>query len=229
MLHTTPRIRFRSIAGISLVLGMALLTGCAQQQRPAAGYYDTPHDSTLADAQQQAQGRRGARAPSQLQMGFGETEAERANRRSQEAVTAEAGSAESPESSTTVRPLLEPKTFLGTLPCVNSDANCPAMRMTLTLAPSGEWRARTVPVNAAADTSAIVQQGCWDVMGTSPLRIVLQAQGQESSTSLSFVNDNVLRVAMYNDIRPTLDYHLTRQADIDPIDELADRPALNCN
>lgn len=229
MLHTISRIRFRTSAGVSLVVGMALLAGCAQQQRPA-GYYDTPHDSTLADAQQQAQGRRGARAPSQLQIGFGETEAERAEQRAQAAapsgtVRADASAAESMN----VRPLLEPKTFLGTLPCVNASANCPAMRMTLTLAPSGEWRARTVPVNAATDNSTIVQQGCWDVTGTDPLRIVLKPQGQESSTSLSFVNDNVLRVVMYNDIRPTLDYHLTRQADIDPIDELADRPALNCN
>lgn len=230
MLHTTPRTRFRTSAGISLVIGMALLTGCAQQQRPA-GFYDTPHDSTLADAQQQAQGRRGARAPSQLQIGFGESDIEAARQRSQAdpAAAVAAVSADTPATtSMNVRPLLEAKTFLGTLPCVNSDANCPAMRMTLTLAPTGEWRARTVPVNAATDNSAIVQQGCWDVMGTSPLRIILQAQGQEGSTGLTFVNDNVLRITMYNDIRPILDYHLTRQADIDPIDELASQPALTC-
>lgn len=229
MLHTTPRIRFRSSAGVSLVIGMALLTGCAQQQRPA-GYYDTPHDTTLSDAQQQAQGRRGSRAPSQLQFGFGETDTPEAGQRAPASPAADTDGAESPAStSMDVRPLLEAKTFLGTLPCVNSDTNCAAMRMTLTLAPSGEWRARTVPVNAATDSSAIVQQGCWDVMGTSPLRIILQAQGQESSTGLTFVNDNVLRINMYNDIRPILDYHLTRQADIDPIDELASQPVLDCN
>lgn len=229
MLHTTPRIRFRTSAGISLVIGMALLTGCAQQQRPA-GYYDTPHDTTLSDAQQQAQGRRGSRAPSQLQFGFGETDTHEADQRTPTAPAVEADSAESPTStSMDVRPLLEAKTFLGTLPCVNSDVNCAAMRMTLTLAPSGEWRARTVPVNAATDSSTIVQQGCWDVMGTSPLRIILQAQGQEGSTGLTFVNDNVLRINMYNDIRPILDYHLTRQADIDPIDELGNQPVLNCD
>ena len=66
-------------------------------------------------------------------------------------------------------------------------------------------------------------------MGTSPLRIILQAEQQEATISLSFVHDNMLRIMMYNDIRPILDYHLTRQADIDPIDELADRPALSCD
>lgn len=229
MLHTTPRIRFQSSAGISLVIGMALLTGCAQQQRPV-GYYDTPHDTTLADAEQQAQGRRGSRAPSQLQIGFGETGAPKAHKHTPASAAAEPDHAESSAStSMDVRPLLEPKTFLGTVPCVNSDASCGAMRMTLTLAPSGEWRARTVPVAGATDGSAIIQQGCWDVMGNHPLRIILQAQGQESSTGLTFVNDNVLRINMYNDIRPILDYHLTRQADIDPIDELASQPVLNCH
>src|SRR5690554_859418 len=75
MPHTTPLIRFRTTAGISLVIGMALLAGCAQQQ--TAGYYDTPHESTLSDAEQHAQGRRGARAPSQLQLGFGDSETTR--------------------------------------------------------------------------------------------------------------------------------------------------------
>lgn len=227
MLHSTPRTRFQPRAAFGLVIGMALLAGCAQNQRPA-GYYDTPHDTTLADAQKQAQGQRGARAPSQLQIGFGETETER-NRQRAEAAPAAVGNDTNAATSMNVRPLLEAKTFLGTVPCVGDPANCPAMRMTLTLAPSGEWRARTVPVNAGSNASGIVQQGCWDVMGTTPLRIVLQAQGQEGSTGLTFVNDNVLRITSYNDIRPILDYHLTRQADIDPIDELADRPTLNCN
>src|SRR5690625_840437 len=155
MLHTTPRIRFCTRAGISLALGMALLTGCAQAPQPP-GYYDTPHDSTLADAQKHAQGGRGTRAPSQVQIGFGETEAERARRETQQAApdtdaqtepVDEADSAQAPAAaSRDVRALREAKTFLGTVPCVHADADCPPMRMTLTLAPSGEWRARTVPV-----------------------------------------------------------------------------------
>lgn len=228
MLHTTPRIRFRTTAGVGLVISLALLAGCAQQQ--SAGYYDTPHDTTLSDARQTAQGRRGARAPSQLQFGFGETETSRAAQQQAQAVpVADAGHGDAAlTGSQKVRPLMEAKTFLGTVPCVNADTNCPALRITLTLAPSGEWRARTVPVDASA-SNPIIQQGCWDVTGTDPLRIVMQAQDQESKTSLTFVNDNVLRIGMYNDMRPILDYHLTRQADIDPIDELADRPALTCD
>ncbi len=235
MLHTSPLIRFRATAGISLVIGVAMLAGCAQQPHPTS-YYDTPHDSTLADAQHQAQGGRGARAPSQLQFGFGESEEARAARHAQAPVSASTnagadGVATYPAADTTQtpRPLLEAKTFLGTVPCVTSDANCPASRITLTLAPSGEWRARTVRVDAPNAAQAMVQQGCWDVMGTDPLRIVMQSQNQESKTGLTFVNDNVLRINMYNDIRPVLDYHLTRQADIDPIDELNDQPALSCN
>lgn len=61
MLHTTPLNRYRTTASLSLAIGMILLAGCAQQQ--AAGYYDTPHENTLSDAQQTAQGGRGSRAP----------------------------------------------------------------------------------------------------------------------------------------------------------------------
>lgn len=222
MLHTTLQTRFRLLAGIGLVTGMALLAGCAQQK--TAGYYDRPKESTLTDAQSHAQGRRVARAPSQLQLGFGETEAADQTRQAQADTTATG------QSTTVVaRPLLEPKTFLGTVPCVTGEAGCPASRITLTLAPSGEWRARTERVDTTAPGRPIVQQGCWDVTGTSPLRIVLQTQNQDSKTSFTFVNDNVLRINLYNDIRPLLDYHLTRQADIDPIDELAGQPALNCD
>lgn len=235
MLHTPSFTRLRSTACISLLFGAAFLAGCAQQT--PAGYYDRPHESTLTDAHQHAQGGRGSRAPSQLQFGFGETEAERAAaaRAAQQAQQAQAADTDTSAADVatsaegTVRPLLEAKTFLGTVPCVSGDANCPPMRITLTLAPSGEWRSRTVPVNASGTGTPLFQQGCWDVMGTHPLRIVMQAQNEESKTSLSFVNDNVLRIMMFNDIRPILDFHLTRQADIDPIDELADQPALSCD
>ncbi len=54
-------------------IGAALLAlalaGCAQQQ--TSGFYDTPRDNTLSDAQNKAQGREAARAPSQIQLGFG--------------------------------------------------------------------------------------------------------------------------------------------------------------
>lgn len=228
MPHTTPLIRFRTTAGISLVIGMALLAGCAQHKTD--GYYDTPHDSTLSDAEQHAQGGRGARAPSQVQLGFGDPESARNTQQAQaQAATGAGVSGQDAATATPPRALLEAKTFLGTVPCVTNQAGCPASRITLTLAPSGEWRARTQRVDAPSTEQPIIQQGCWDVIGTNPLRIVMQTSDQESKTSMSFVNDNVLRVMMFNDIRPILDYHLTRQADVDPIDELADRPALSCH
>ncbi|HLR77677.1 MAG TPA: hypothetical protein VK062_01355, partial [Burkholderiaceae bacterium] len=62
-----------------------------------------------------------------------------------------------------------------------------------------------------------------------PLRIMLQSADQLRTSSYTFLNDNVIRVDLYNDVRPLLDYHLTRQADIDPIDELAGQPALVCD
>lgn len=226
MLHTTPLNRYRATASLSLAIGMILLAGCAQQQ--AAGYYDTPHENTLSDAQQQAQGGRGSRAPSQLQFGFGEAETTRTAPPPAEVVES-AGTGNPPVSPSQPRPLLEAKTFLGTVPCVTGTADCPASRITLTLAPSGEWRARTVRVDTPGISQPIIQQGCWNVTGTDPLRIMMQTLKQESTTSLTFVNDNVLRIALYNDTRPILDYHLTRQADIDPIDELASQPAVNCD
>lgn len=223
MLHTTPLIQFRTKTSIGLVIGMALLVGCAQQQ--PEGYYATPHDSTLADAQKQAQGHRGTRAPSQLQFGFGDT----ADPETAQAATPQNVTTSTYAESAEARPLLEAKTFLGTVPCLTQEADCPASRITLTLGPSGEWRARTVLLDTPGSDQPIFQQGCWSVTGSEPLRILLQSQNQESMASFTFVNDNVLRVNMYNDQRPLLDYHLTRQADIDPIDELADQPALHCN
>src|SRR5690606_1048712 len=103
-------------------------------------------------------------------------------------------SQEAPAQETVIkaRPLAEPKTFLGTVPCLSGDSGCSAQRVTLTLAPSGEWRARTVLLDNP-DAQPLVQQGCWDVIGTQPLRIMLQQKSQASMANLTFVNDNVLR------------------------------------
>lgn len=209
---STKRVSFRLRTRL-LFTGAALiaLAGCASQQ-PAQ---QRAHDSTLSDAQAQAQGRATSRAPTQLQLGFGDnapkapltapSEVEQANKA---AIAAQA------------RPLREPKTFLGTLPCLMGGA-CDASRTTLTLAPNGQWRARSQPLTATGSTSASVQQGCWEVIGVEPWRIRLRAAESESSiASLTFVNDNMLRVNSVNDHQPTLEYRLTRQADIDGIDEL---------
>src|SRR5690606_10462411 len=101
-----------------------------------------------------------------------------------------------------IRPLREPKTFLGTIPCLTGDS-CPAARVTLTLAPNGQWRSRTQELGASAHTAT---QGCWDIIGSQPWRIVLRSQQTAAASSFTFVNDNVLRVDAYNGVRPTLEY-----------------------
>lgn len=195
-----------------------VLSGCAQQK--ASGYYDTPHDNTMSDAQLQAQGRDGARAPSQIQLGFGN---ERENAKKQDPEQQAAAS-----NAVAARPLTEAKTFLGTVPCLANASGCSASRLTLTLAPEGQWRARTVLLDQPEAQNNIVQQGCWSVVGTQPLRIVLQTDSDAAKANLAFVNDNVLRINMINDIKPMLDYHLTRQQDIDPINEISSQTPLQC-
>lgn len=204
------------------LLGIGLLSvlaaGCAQQQ--AAGYYAVDHDSTASDARKQAMGNKGSQAPSQIQLGFGNTNSK---------PPLAAGESAASKTTAQLRPLAEAKTFLGTVPCLGQNSACDASRLTLTLAPDGPWRARTEFLNKTGNNTSMTQQGCWSLAGTQPLRIVLIAQDGTSLASLSFVNDNVLRVNRYNDTAPTLDYHLTRQADIDPIDDMAGNTPPQCN
>lgn len=216
----TPRSVF-NLAGIALLT--LLLAGCAQQRAP--GYYDVAHDSTLSDAQAQAQGQTGKRAASQIQLGFGDTQKPKEGAQT----TSPEQSADKAAIAATVRPLAEAKTFLGTLPCLSTQAGCSATRVTLTLAPAGQWRARTVTLGMPAnEQSTITEQGCWDVIGNQPWRIVLRNANQGTKASLTFTNDNVLMVNSINDTKPALDYRLTRQPDIDGIDELNGKPALQC-
>ncbi|HEY9279103.1 MAG TPA: hypothetical protein VIP51_03430, partial [Eoetvoesiella sp.] len=128
-----------------------------------------------------------------------------------------------------VRPLTEAKTFLGTIPCLTGEYACSATRVTMTLAPTGEWRARTVALDTTASGArpALTEQGCWEVVGTAPWRILLQTKAKVNKASLTFVNDNVLRINTINDVKPTLDYRLTRQPDVDAINELTG-PPLQC-
>src|SRR5690606_8081149 len=59
--------------------------------------------------------------------------------------------------------------------------------------------------------------------------IALVHQNRDTAKAdLTFVNDNMLRVHAINGVQPMLEHRLTRQADLDPIDEPKDRPALNC-
>ncbi|MBV6306424.1 hypothetical protein KVP10_16150 [Candidimonas humi] len=212
--------RARRKACGAAILAM-LLAGCASQHSP--GYYDNARDNTQRDAMEQAQGSGPgvqAQSPSQLHLGFGPTQ------KKPSAAEAANEKAAQPDY---VRPLAEPKTFLGTVPCLVNGNTCSANRITLTLAPSGLWRSRTLVLDGPDAQHSTVQQGCWQVIGSSPLRILLQLDHGGSKASLTFVNDNLLRIDSLDNIRPTLEYRLTRQADIDGIDELNKAPHPSCN
>jgi hypothetical protein len=213
------KIELRPIINIAGAMLLALvLAGCAQQRPP--GYYDTPHDSTLSDAQKKAQGQTGARAPSQIQLGFG-------NENKPGKTAAQPGGQRAASAAAVARPLTEAKTFLGTVPCVTGVSDC-ASRVVLTLAPSGEWRARTTRLGGTAGSGDTVEQGCWNVIGTSPLRILLETKDKNPKADMTFATDNVLRINMIDGNQPTLEHRLTRQADIDPINELKGQAALGC-
>ncbi len=214
--------RSRRALTASAAFTALLLAGCAQQKE--AGYYAPQRESTLTDAQHQAQ-RQGARAPSQIQLGFGEEALKERERQAKAEANAQAAQEQGTDAKREdIRPLREPKTFLGTIPCLTGDS-CPAARVTLTLAPNGQWRSRTQELGASAHTAT---QGCWDIIGSQPWRIVLRSQQTAAASSFTFVNDNVLRVDAYNGVRPTLEYRLTRQPDVDGIDELNTAPAPQC-
>ncbi|MEO6959095.1 MAG: hypothetical protein ABI228_00455, partial [Burkholderiaceae bacterium] len=207
----------------AIAFAALLLGACAQQKAP--GYYATEHDTTATDARDQALGRERAQAPAQIQFGFGNTQK---SKPANSNAAAEAPAA--PEAATAnPRALTEAKTFLGTVPCVGNANACSANRITLTLAPTGEWRARTVSLNTMPDAeTATTEQGCWNVIGTQPLRIALQLKNNNVKASLTFLSDNVLRINSLDGVAPNLDYRLTRQADIDAINELSKHAPLQC-
>lgn len=210
---------------LSALAVTALVVGCASPQESAL-QYDSSRENTHLDAQHQAMGR-GAQASPQIQLGFGstgQTEAEVARQAQQEQAAAIQESA----AQKTPRPLAEARSFLGTVPCP-SDSACEASRFMVTLAPSGEWRARTTLLMGNEPRQNIVDQGCWELIGNEPLRIALVHVSQGTTKAdLTFVNNNVLRVQAINGVQPMLEHRLTRQPDLDPIDELKDRPALKC-
>ncbi|HLT98951.1 MAG TPA: hypothetical protein VKZ70_04330 [Burkholderiaceae bacterium] len=206
----------RTLGALAL---LGLLAACATPEESALRY-DTTRENTQTDARDHVMGER-PRAASQIQLGFGSTDtppAERAQAAGEQAVAAPIAP----------RPLAEPRSFLGTVPCP-SGMTCEAARFVVTLAPSGEWRSRTQLLVGNQVRQTLTDQGCWDVIGDRPLRIALVQQNRESAMAdMTFVNDNSLRVNMLHGAQPMLEHRLSRQADLDPIDELKDRPAIAC-
>jgi len=121
------------------------------------------------------------------------------------------------------------QTFLGTLPCFQPDMRCTAQRITLTLAPNGRWRARAAYLDTDRQSgSAQTDQGCWRSIAERPPRVILLAANGSVRAELAMVANNVLRLRAVNGVSPNLNYSLTRQPDLDPIDELSGRPAPAC-
>lgn len=217
---TPPIASCKTLGTLALVLALA---ACAQPQK-SSDLYDSSRENTQRDAESHVMGAN-PRAASQIQLGFGDTgPAQAATRQGARAQDPQ----QAPATATVPRPLAEARSFLGTVPCPSGMA-CEAARFVATLAPSGEWRARTTLLVNNQARQTLVEQGCWDIIGTEPLRIALMHANQDGAKAdLSFVNGNTLRVHALNGVQPMLEHRLTRQADLDPIDELKARPALSC-
>ncbi|WP_144632512.1 copper resistance protein NlpE [Bordetella genomosp. 13] len=120
------------------------------------------------------------------------------------------------------------QTYMGTFPCFSRSMQCQAeaQRVTLTLAPNGRWRARTVALEGQG--KPVAEQGCWNVTGERPARLLLLDGAGSTRAELLATANNVLRVRSVLGNAPTLDYSLTRQPDLDPIDELVKQPVPAC-
>jgi len=218
----SPLARLAPARTPAILLALAIVAGCAQPQQSSA-LYDTTRENTQIDAESHAMGR-SPRAASQIQLGFGNAGPAEA----QVPASQEARQAGDDSAAALPRPLAEARSFLGTVPCPSGMA-CDASRFLVTLAPSGEWRARTTTLVNNQPRHTLTEQGCWNVIGDNPLRIALVHANQDTAKAdLTFMNSNTLRVHTLNGVQPMLEHRLTRQADIDPIDELKSRPTLNC-
>jgi len=183
------------------------LGACAQLSAPTP----VAQDTSLAQAQRQSLGRATSRAAPQVQFALNENP------------TVDMDAPDPDADKPAVPGLAQAKTFLGTLPCPN-DA-CEATRVSLTLAPSGHWRARSTTLTTPPRVTA--EQGCWEVLRTQPLRIALLTDDTVRA-DLGFVQNNALRVYSYNGIETLLEYRLTQQPEIDPVDELKSQALLDC-
>lgn len=246
------RSRKLSVMGL-LLAGTALgAAGCAQQK--TEGYYDPPVESTVTDAQYQGSGagyRSVIRAPSQVQIALkpdarkpqnqasqatpagqttedGQTVPEGADRAAQSSAATPAPAPAAPNAA--AQSLVpQPQTYMGTLPCFSPAMQCTAQRVTLTLAPNGRWRGRTAYLESDPKKGpAVTEQGCWDATDERPPRVILMDGKGNARAEFVVAANNVLRVRSIAGQTPNLNYNLTRQPDLDPIDELAKAQAPQC-
>ena len=125
----------------------------------------------------------------------------------------------------------EAQTFTGTIPCFHSEMRCTAQRISLTLAPNGRWRARATYLERTdAEGGAQIEQGCWRaVLMAQPRIVILTSQGNVRADLSIISAGNALQLGSINGQVPNLLYTLSRQPDLDSIDELNGRPAPNCS
>lgn len=249
------RSRKFSVMGLLLAGTVIGVSGCAKQK--AEGYYDLPAESTVTDAQYQGSGagyRSVIRAPSQVQIEL-KPDARRQQNQNQQGVPAgpttedgqavpegaEGGSggsgasapapaAPAPAPNGITHSLVpQPQTYMGTLPCFSPAMQCTAQRVTLTLAPNGRWRGRTAYLdNDPKKGPPVSEQGCWDATDERPPRVILMDGRGNVRVEFLVAANNVLRVRSIGGQTPNLNYNLTRQPDLDPIDELANAAAPKC-
>lgn len=218
------------------------LAGCVQmqQQMQQPGYYNPPPASSTTDAIEHAEGPYGTqtmRAPSQIQIGLknrggdaAPTQGAAAPVAGQTSPAASQGNASASSGDTLQASLFpEPLTFAGTLPCFHPEMKCSAQKITITLAPNGRWRARAAYLEQAAKSGApLADQGCWRVVPQTIPRIVLLNPSGNVRAELAQTSSNVLRLISINGDSVNLTYTLTRQPDLDPIDELNKTQAPTC-
>ena len=248
---TSTRPRKFNIMAL-LLAGSALgIAGCAQQR--TEGYYDPPAESTVTDAQSQAPAP--ATAPSCAHRRKCRSRSSPTPPQDREPAgpgrasghTTEDGQP-CPKAPTAAprlpgarprRPCRHPRPAPPrtascrnrrpwVLPCFSPAMQCTAQRVTLTLAPTALARPRRLPGKRRQAGRA---GGRARLLGrhrrTPVARDPAGRQGQRARRIAAAAN-NVLRVRSIAGQTPNLNYNLTRQPDLDPIDELAKAAAPQC-
>lgn len=206
---TKPNRFLRPLRYGAAMITLAFAAGCAQN--PVTE--DMGRSSTLHDAQEQARGGRDrGHAGSQWSLGWGG---------SKKPVQQNDAAAQM-----TLSELNAAQTYIGTITCGTSTAVCSPVHVVITLHPNGIWRLRATGMNTAS--AATVEQGCWHQIGTNPNRIILETQNNTVLTDLSFSSAKQVRVNVFNYMEPTLETHLSRQAELDRIYELENQTGPIC-
>ncbi len=235
--HKLSQLNATHLRRVAILTSAMLLTACAQMQQP--GYYNLPAASSATDAQAQAEAAyatQAVRPPNQIQIGLNSSApsqqpasaAPSGGVNSASSASSGNATAESPIDGLRSELIPEPQTFAGTLPCFHPEMKCVAQRVTITMAPNGRWRARAAYLGQNNKTSQLADQGCWRATAQAVPRIVLLNGQGNVRAELAMTSTNVLRLISINGDMPNLTYTLTRQPDLDPINELNNQTSPSC-